>query len=207
MALDVQGISYKYPQGNVVLEDVSLHVDDGELVALIGPSGCGKSTILHCIAGLIEIDFGKISVDGECVNSLKPHERNIGIMMQDQPLYEHLSVEQNIGFPMQSRNDKKNTISQHVKHALHSLKLLNLAKQNVSKLSGGERRRVALGRAMILKPRVLLLDEPLVSLDEELRSSLQQLIRTVHDATGASTLIVTHDKTEADSIVDRIIEL
>lgn len=207
MALDVQGISYKYPQGNAVLEDVSLHVDDGELVALIGPSGCGKSTILHCIAGLIEIDFGKISVDGECVNSLKPHERNIGIMMQDQPLYEHLSVEQNIGFPMQSRNDKKSTISQHVKHALHSLKLLNLAKQNVSKLSGGERRRVALGRAMILKPRVLLLDEPLVSLDEELRSSLQQLIRTVHDATGASTLIVTHDKTEADSIVDRIIEL
>lgn len=207
MALDVQGISYKYPQGNAVLEDVSLHVDDGELVALIGPSGCGKSTILHCIAGLIEIDFGKISVDGECVNSSKPHERNIGIMMQDQPLYEHLSVEQNIGFPMQSRNDEKSTISQHVKHALHSLELLNLAKQNVSKLSGGERRRVALGRAMILKPRVLLLDEPLVSLDEELRSSLQQLIRTVHDATGASTLIVTHDKTEADSIVDRIIEL
>jgi len=207
MALDVQGISYKYPQGNVVLEDVSLHVDDGELVALIGPSGCGKSTILHCIAGLIEIDFGKISVDGECVNSSKPHERNIGIMMQDQPLYEHLSVEQNIGFPMQSRNDEKSTISQHVKYTLHSLELLNLAKQNVSKLSGGERRRVALGRAMILKPRVLLLDEPLVSLDEELRLSLQQLIRTVHDATGASTLIVTHDKTEADSFVDRIIEL
>jgi ABC-type sugar transport system ATPase subunit len=207
MALDVQGISYKYPQGNAVLEDVSLHVDDGELVALIGPSGCGKSTILHCIAGLIEIDFGKISVDGECVNSSKPHERNIGIMMQDQPLYEHLSVEQNIGFPMQSRNDEKSTISQHVKYTLHSLELLNLAKQNVSKLSGGERRRVALGRAMILKPRVLLLDEPLVSLDEELRSSLQQLIRTVHDATGASTLIVTHDKTEADSFVDRIIEL
>jgi ABC-type sugar transport system ATPase subunit len=207
MSLDVSDISYKYSKDDPVLQSVSLHVDDGELVALIGPSGCGKSTLLHCIAGLLDVDCGGISINGMSVVSVKPHERSIGIMMQDQPLYEHLSVEQNAGFPLQTRGAAKDTLAQKVEQTLVSLELSELAPRKVSQLSGGERRRVALARAIIVEPRVLLLDEPLVSLDEALRSTMRQFIRNVHDASNMSTLVVTHNAEEAMGLADRVIEL
>ncbi len=207
MALVVQSISHKYSKSNPVLENVSLQVDDGEIVALVGPSGCGKSTLLHGIAGLIDFDSGKVHIDGVCVNKRKPHERSIGIVMQDQPLYEHLSVEKNIGFPLRSRGEKKERVHIRVLEIMEQLELTPISKRQVLKCSGGERRRVAIGRAIILKPRVLLLDEPLVSLDEELRSAMQQFIRSVHDDIGASTLVVTHDLQEADALSDRVIQL
>ena len=207
MSLDVQNISYKYSKGNPVLESVSLHLDDSELVALVGPSGCGKSTLLHCIAGLIDIDSGEISINGMNVVSVKPHERSIGIMMQDQPLYEHLTVEQNAGFPLQTRGEQRDVLAQKVAQTLASLELCELAIRKVSKLSGGERRRVALARAIIVQPRVLLLDEPFVSLDEALRSSMRQLIKEVHSSSNMSTLVVMHDAEEATGLADRVIEL
>jgi ABC-type sugar transport system ATPase subunit len=203
MSLAVKNLSHAYAHEKYVLDAISLNIDDGELVVLVGRSGCGKSTLLHCIAGLITPLSGSIEIDGSDVLCKKPHKRGVGIMMQDQPLYEHLSVEKNIAFPLLARGEKKPNVSQ----ILAQLQLTNIAKQIVSTCSGGERRRVALGRAIILKPRVLLLDEPLVSLDEELRTSLQEFIKQVHDETGASTLLVTHDLNEAKAIADRVIVL
>jgi len=203
MSLAVKNLSHAYAHEKYVLDAISLNIDDGELVVLGGRSGGGKSTLLHCIAGLITPLSGSIEIDGSDVLCKKPHERGVGIMMQDQPLYEHLSVEKNIAFPLLARGEKKPNVSQ----ILVQLQLTNIAKQIVSTCSGGERRRVALGRAIILKPRVLLLDEPLVSLDEELRTSLQEFIKQVHDETGASTLLVTHDLNEAKAIADRVIVL
>ena len=207
MALEVLNISHKYTPDNPVLVDVSLSIGDDELVALVGPSGCGKTTLLHCIAGLMEPDTGEIQIDNKCVNGMAPFRRSIGLVMQDQPLYEHLSVEQNIGFPIRAEGGNRKIMTSKVEETIEQLELGGIARRKVSKCSGGERRRVAIGRAIILKPRVLLLDEPLVSLDEELRSAMQQFIRSVHEDIGASTLVVTHDLQEADALSDRVIQL
>ena len=180
---------------------------DGELVAIAGPSGSGKSTLLHCIAGVEVPNSGTISVDGVPVQDSKPHLRSIGIVMQDQPLYGHLSVEENVGFPLRARGKKRSEIAQIVSEALDSLQLSKIAGRRASQLSGGEQRRVAIGRAIILQPRVLLLDEPLVSLDQELKDSIAQLIRRVHDEIGATTLFVTHDQVEAETLCDRVVAM
>jgi ABC-type sugar transport system ATPase subunit len=197
MSLVVENLSHEYSQGNCVLDDISLTIEDGELVALVGPSGCGKSTLLHCIAGLLSPRAGSVQIDGKDVTKTKPHARGIGIMMQDQPLYEHLSVEQNIAFPLRARGEKKTSVF----NLLEQLDVSSIAKQNVSKCSGGERRRVAFGRAIVIKPRVLLLDEPFISLNEELRERMREFIQSA----GVSTLLVTHDVEEGESIADKVL--
>lgn len=203
MALEVKNISYKYPQGDIVLDALSLQVNDGELLGLVGPSGCGKSTLLHCIAGLIEIDAGAIRIDGTSMNSVKPHKRGIGIMMQDQPLYEHLSVEQNIAFPLQTRGKKATTVPE----IMEQLDLWEIAKRKVAKCSGGERRRVALARAVILQPRVLLLDEPFISIDPSLRETMKQYIQSLHTELQSSTIIVSHYHEELESLCTRTLSM
>ena len=201
MSLSVQNLTHTFSHGKYVLKDFSLEVGDGELVALVGPSGCGKTTLLHCIAGLISPASGVIQIDGEDVSSMKPHERRIGIMMQEQPLYEHVSVEKNIAFPLRACGSKNYDVSQ----ILEELQLTKIAKQKVASCSGGERRRVAFGRAIVKKPTVLLLDEPFVSLNVELRETLKCCIQRAHADSNASTLFVTHDLDEAESFADRII--
>lgn len=203
MALVVQNISYKYPQGEIVLDAASLQVDTGELLGLVGPSGCGKSTLLHCITGLIDVDAGDICIDGTSMNSVKPHKRGIGIMMQDQPLYEHLTVEQNISFPPQTHGKKATSVSELMKQ----LELSELAKRKVAKCSGGERRRVALARAVILQPRILLLDEPFISIDPSLRGSMKQYIKSLHTEIQSSTIIVSHHHEELESICTRTLSM
>jgi ABC-type sugar transport system ATPase subunit len=199
MSLSVENVSHEYFQGNCVIDDFSISVNDGEIVALVGPSGCGKTTLLHCITGLVAPTSGRVQVDGVDVSHKKTHERGIGIMMQDQPLYEHLSVEQNIAFPLRARGQKKQDVSQ----LLEQLELADIAKQKVSSCSGGERRRVAFGRAIVTKPNVLLLDEPFISLNEELRKMLRESIVQAN----VSTLLVTHDFEEASALCDGVIEL
>ena len=199
MSLSVENVSHEYFQGNRVIDDFSISVKDGEIIALVGPSGCGKTTLLHCITGLVAPTSGRVQVDGVDVSHKKPHERGIGIMMQDQPLYEHLSVEQNIAFPLRARGQKKPDVSQ----LLEQLELADIAKQKVSSCSGGERRRIAFGRAIVTKPNVLLLDEPFTSLNEELRKMLRESIVQAN----VSTLLVTHDFEEASALCDGVIEL
>jgi ABC-type sugar transport system ATPase subunit len=199
MSLSVENVSHEYFQGNRVIDDFSISVKDGEIIALVGPSGCGKTTLLHCITGLVAPTSGRVQVDGVDVSHKKTHERGIGIMMQDQPLYEHLSVEQNIAFPLRARGQKKPDVSQ----LLEQLELADIAKQKVSSCSGGERRRIAFGRSIVTKPNVLLLDEPFTSLNEELRNMMRESIVQAN----VSTLLVTHDSEEASALCDGVIEL
>jgi ABC-type sugar transport system ATPase subunit len=199
MSLVVESLSYEYLQGKSILNDFLLDVGDQETVALVGRSGCGKSTLLHCIAGLLTPSSGTVAIDGNNVTLSKPHERGIGIMMQDQPLYEHLTVEQNIAFPLRARGEKPLPVSGLIKQ----LQLDQCAKNKVSKCSGGERRRVAFGRAVITNPKVLLLDEPFVSLNEELVELMKEFI----SSTNATTLFVTHDQDEVESISNRVIKM
>jgi ABC-type sugar transport system ATPase subunit len=199
MSLSVENVSHEYFQGNRIIDDFSISVKDGEIIALVGPSGCGKTTLLHCITGLVAPTSGRVQVDGVDVSHKKPHERGIGIMMQDQPLYEHLSVEQNIAFPLRARGQKKPDVSQ----LLEQLELADIAKQKVSSCSGGERRRIAFGRSIVTKPNVLLLDEPFTSLNEELRKMMRESIVQAN----VSTLLVTHDSEEASALCDGVIEL
>lgn len=202
MALIVENLSHNYSTDTTSLQEVSLDIQDGEIVAVVGRSGCGKTTLLHCIAGLIAPTKGSIYIDGIEVSDVNPHERGVGIMMQDQPLYEHLTVEQNIAFPLRARGENTD-----VAEIIESLRLDGVAKQRISLCSGGERRRVALGRAIVLQPRVLLLDEPMISLDKELRESMQQLIQRVHTASNASTLLVTHNFEAVEAQCDRILTM
>ena len=181
-----------------MLDGIAMNIEEGELVALVGPSGCGKSTLLHCIVGLLTPCSGVVCVAGNDVTNKKPHERAIGIMMQDQPLYEHLSVAQNIAFPLRSRGQQED-----ISDFIAQLGLTDISKQKVSKCSGGERRRVAFGRAIVTSPKVLLLDEPFVSLNAELRTVLREHIL----CTNVPTLLVTHNYEEAKELCDRVIEL
>ncbi|MGY8752467.1 MAG: ABC transporter ATP-binding protein [Phycisphaerales bacterium] len=199
MSLIVENLSYEYSQGARVLDDLSMRIEDGEHVALIGPSGCGKSTLLHCIIGLVTPMTGRVHVDGDDISHKNPHDRGIGIMMQDQPLYEHLSVEQNIAFPLRARGQKNPSVAR----ILEQLQLADIAKQKVSSCSGGERRRVAFGRAIVTKPKVLLMDEPFVSLNEELRETMRELIKL----SDVTTLLVTHEFEESSALYDRVIEM
>lgn len=207
MSLSVQCLCKRFSSNAPILNKVSFDIDDGELVTISGPSGSGKSTLLHCIAGIVNPDSGQILVDDNPIQNQKPHLRSIGIVMQDQPLYEHVSVEENVGFPLRARGERKLKVAQRVTEMLRLLQLSNIATRRASQLSGGERRRVAIGRAIILNPRVLLLDEPLVSLDQELKESITTLIRQVHDEIGATTLFVTHDQQEAIEFVDRVVTM
>ena len=199
MSLSVQNLTHAYVKGKNVLEDVTLKVDQGELVAVVGRSGCGKSTLLHCIAGLITPKSGAIQIDGKDVTDAAPHLRGVGIMMQDHPLYEHLTVEKNIAFPLRARGEKKPDVFQ----ILELFQLQDIAQQKVSTCSGGERRRVALGRAIVLQPSVLLLDEPFVSLNAELREMIRMYIQEL----TLTTLLVTHDLEEVESIADSVVRL
>lgn len=207
MSLSVHCLCKRFSSNAPILNKVSFDIDDGELVTISGPSGSGKSTLLHCIAGIVNPDSGQILVDDNPIQNQKPHLRSIGIVMQDQPLYEHVSVEENVGFPLRARGERKLKVAQRVTEMLRLLQLSNIATRRASQLSGGERRRVAIGRAIILNPRVLLLDEPLVSLDQELKESITTLIRQVHDEIGATTLFVTHDQQEAIEFVDRVVTM
>ena len=184
MSLSVQNLAFEYTKGTPVFEHLSFSIADCQTLALVGPSGSGKSTLLHCIAGLLSPLRGSVQVQGNEVLQLRPHLRNVGIMMQDQPLYEHMTVEQNIAFPLKTRG-----ILRCIQEELEMLELDTIAQQVVSKCSGGERRRVAFGRSIVTKPAVLLLDEPFVSLQEELRKKIQVAI----ECTRCTTLLVTHD--------------
>jgi putative spermidine/putrescine transport system ATP-binding protein len=187
-----------------VLDDLNLCIEQGECVCLLGPSGCGKSTTLNIIAGFIKPDGGEVLLRGVDQLSLPPHRRDNAMVFQNYALFPHLTVRQNVAFGLEVKKVPRDEASRRVAETLDLVQLGNLADRYPKQLSGGQQQRVALARAVIVRPSLLLLDEPLSNLDARLRRSMQDELRAIQRATGITTLFVTHDQEEALTIADRI---
>ena len=199
----------KRSQVVTAVDDFTFTIPDGQLVALLGPSGCGKSTMLNMICGLLPPTSGKILFDGEDVTSLPPELRGIGMVFQNYALYPHMTVYQNIAFPLGNLKGKdrlsKDEIRARVTEAAGLVQIDGLLERKPGELSGGQQQRVAIARALVKRPRVLLLDEPLSNLDARLRLQTREEIRRIQKETGITTAFVTHDQEEAMSISDLIV--
>jgi ABC-type Fe3+/spermidine/putrescine transport system ATPase subunit len=187
-----------------VLKDFSLSINEGEMVALLGPSGTGKSTLLKLIAGIEQPDSGDIRFDGESILQTEPNKRGAVLMFQKSYLFPFLNVEENIGFGLKMQGVSVDVIQSEVKRMLKLIGLPGIEKRKVGQLSGGEGQRVALARALVTQPKLLMLDEPLSSLDTSVRVNLQAAIREIQRELGITTIFVTHDLSEAMAMSDRM---
>lgn len=196
--------------GITAVDDVSLTVRDGEFITVLGPSGSGKSTLLSCIAGITNPDLGIVQFGDRVVFShstsisVPPEYRNVGFVFQSYALWPHMTVEQNVGYPLRSRRVSRPIVRERVSKMLEIVRLGGFQKRRPHTLSGGEQQRVALARALIMEPSVLLLDEPLSNLDRKLREEMQVELRRIQRTLGPTTIHVTHDQGEAMAISDRI---
>lgn len=188
----------------IAVDNVTFEVNKGEIFTLLGPSGCGKTTILRIIAGLVQPDNGRIYIDNKDITSLPPEKRNIGMVFQNYALWPHMNVYDNIAFGLKLRKFSENEIRKKVKYVLELVKLDGYENRYPSQLSGGQQQRIALARALVLNPHVLLLDEPLSNLDARLREELRYEIREIVKKLEITTVYVTHDQIEAFAISDRI---
>jgi multiple sugar transport system ATP-binding protein len=202
-AIDIANL-YKSYAASLVLNGISLSIEDGEFISFLGPSGCGKSTLLNCIAGLEEISEGSIRFNNREITDLSPRERNIALVFQDYALYPHMTVRDNIAFPLRQQNVPAETITQQIGWAAETLGLESLIDRLPSELSGGQRQRVAVGRAIVRNPDVLLMDEPLSNLDASLRVRMRTEIRKLQRDLKITVIFVTHDQEEAMVLSDRI---
>lgn len=187
-----------------VIEDLNLSINDGEFVALLGPSGCGKSTSLFMLAGIYLPTGGDILFDGHRVNEVEARDRNVGIVFQSYALYPHLSVRDNIRFPLRFKKVTADDTEKRINDASELVQISDLLDRRPSQLSGGQQQRVALARALIKDPTLLLLDEPLSNLDATLRLSMRTEIKSLQERLGVTTVLVTHDQIEATTMADRI---
>jgi putative spermidine/putrescine transport system ATP-binding protein len=190
--------------GNLILDRVSLEVQPGEFLTLLGPSGSGKTTMLNVIAGLVRHVEGQVAFDGESIESLPSYARDIGLVFQSYALFPHMTVEDNIAFPLLARKVSKGKRRERVGEMLELVRLPGLEKRLVTTLSGGQQQRVALARALASHPRLLLLDEPMAALDKNLRDLMQLELKRIQRETGITTIAVTHDQTEALTMSDRV---
>ena len=191
-----------------VIPPLDLTIEDGEFVVFVGPSGCGKSTLLRLIAGLESISDGELRIADDVVNDLPPRERGVGMVFQSYALYPHMTVSDNLAFGLRmQKGEARLSDSEIAIRVTEAAELLGLSEHLAKKpkeLSGGQRQRVALGRALVRRPKVLLMDEPLSNLDAELRNQMRTEIRRLHDELGTTTVYVTHDQIEAMTLADRI---
>ncbi|MFF6636315.1 ABC transporter ATP-binding protein [Streptomyces althioticus] len=201
----LEGVTKRYPDGSLAVRDVNLEIADGEFVILVGPSGCGKSTTLNMIAGLEDITEGTLRIGGQVVNDLAPKERDVAMVFQSYALYPHMSVRENMGFPLRLAKVDKATIDQKVEEAARVLDLVEFLDRKPANLSGGQRQRVAMGRAIVRDPKAFLMDEPLSNLDAKLRVQMRTQISRIQRRLGTTTVYVTHDQTEAMTLGDRVV--
>ena len=194
-----------YPNGATAVHDLNLTIADGEFLILVGPSGCGKTTTLNMIAGLEDISSGELRIGGELMNDKAPKDRDIAMVFQSYALYPHMTVRQNIAFPLTLAKMKKAEIAQKVDETARVLDLTDLLDRKPSQLSGGQRQRVAMGRAIVRHPKAFLMDEPLSNLDAKLRVQMRGEIARLQRRLGATTVYVTHDQTEAMTLGDRVV--
>jgi putative spermidine/putrescine transport system ATP-binding protein len=193
-----------YDGNRYVLDRLQFDVPQGKLVSLLGPSGCGKSTALRIIAGLIPASSGRIMVSGRDIGQLPTYSRNIGLVFQSYALFPHITVAGNVGFGLEMRGVKRREALHRAEEALEKMRLGGLGARMPAQLSGGQQQRVALARALVIKPDLLLLDEPLSNLDAQLREQMRIEIRELQQQSGITTVFVTHDQTEALAMSDHI---
>ena len=186
------------------VDELSLHVDDGEFMVLVGPSGCGKTTALRMLAGLEEISSGTLSIGGRVVNEVLPKDRDVAMVFQNYALYPHMTVAQNMGFALKVRREPKTEIARKVQEAAEILRLTDYLDRRPKALSGGQRQRVAMGRAIVRSPQAFLMDEPLSNLDAQLRVEMRLEIARIQRLLGVATVYVTHDQIEAMTMGDRV---
>ncbi|MGD1238263.1 ABC transporter ATP-binding protein [Mycobacterium seoulense] len=198
-------VSKSFPDGATAVQDLSITIADGEFLILVGPSGCGKTTTLNMIAGLEDISSGELRIGGERVNEKPPKDRDIAMVFQSYALYPHMTVRQNIAFPLTLAKMKKAEIAQKVEETAKTLDLTELLDRKPSQLSGGQRQRVAMGRAIVRHPKAFLMDEPLSNLDAKLRVQMRGEIARLQKRLGTTTVYVTHDQTEAMTLGDRVV--
>ena len=198
--------SLKTKYANFTL-DVEFSINTGEFISIIGPSGCGKSTTLQLITGLLENDESKVVLMGKDITNTEVHKREIAMVFQDYALFPHMNVYNNIAYPLKIKNVDKQQIKNEVEELLELVNLSGYEKRKIEELSGGEKQRIAIARALASKPKLLLLDEPLSALDAKLRTHIRSEIKEIHKKTGITTIYVTHDQSEALGLSDKIIVL
>jgi multiple sugar transport system ATP-binding protein len=195
----------RYPDGALAVDDFNLEIADGEFIILVGPSGCGKSTLLNMVAGLEDITQGDLKIDGTVVNDKAPKDRDIAMVFQSYALYPHMTVGENMAFPLVLAGVDKDTIKSKVDEAATMLELNAHLDRKPANLSGGQRQRVAMGRAIVRSPKAFLMDEPLSNLDAKLRVQMRTQVSRIQKTLGTTTLYVTHDQTEAMTLGDRVV--
>ena len=208
VTVSYQDVDKIFDDETQAVSGLNLEISDGEFLVLLGPSGCGKSTTLRMLAGLEDISAGDIKIDGVRVNDLPPGARGLGMVFQSYALYPHMNVEDNLSFGLKRLKGEDKLSNDEIKLRVEEMaQMLGLSKElakQPKELSGGQRQRVALGRALIKRPKVLLMDEPLSNLDAELRHQMRGEIRRLHEELGCTTIYVTHDQIEAMTLADRI---
>ncbi|MEO0990598.1 MAG: ABC transporter ATP-binding protein [Pseudomonadota bacterium] len=203
MQLDLINFTKRFGQ-TMVIEDMTLRVEAGEMLALLGPSGCGKSTTLFAVCGIHRIDEGQLLFGGRDVAHLPSQQRNVGVVFQNYALYPHMNVFDNIAFPLMVQRVGKDEMKRRVGEMAELVHIEGLMDRRPAQLSGGQQQRVALARALVRRPDILLLDEPLANLDAKLRLEMRSEIRRIQQETGLTAILVTHDQVEAMSMCDRI---
>jgi len=203
LPITIRGVTKTY--GNVyALNDVDLDIQSGEFITLLGPSGSGKTTLLMVLAGFTRPDCGSVKFGEREVIRTPPHRRNVGMVFQNYALFPHMTVAENVGYPLRLRRMPKPEAAERCERALEAVQLGGFGERRIDQLSGGQKQRVALARAIVFEPRILLMDEPLSALDKKLRDRMQIELRHLHEKLGMTTVYVTHDQREALTMSDRI---
>ncbi|HSI39917.1 MAG TPA: ABC transporter ATP-binding protein [Xanthobacteraceae bacterium] len=204
MFVEFSGVQKTYDGDTLVVKNLDLSIERGEFLTLLGPSGSGKTTTLMMLAGFEVPTAGTISIEGRSINTVPPEKRNIGMVFQNYALFPHMTVAENVGFPLRVRGVAAGDATERVKRALDMVHLGSFASRRPGQLSGGQQQRVALARALVFEPKLVLMDEPLGALDKQLREHMQMEIKHLHNRLGVTVVYVTHDQSEALTMSDRV---
>ncbi|MBN2504653.1 MAG: ABC transporter ATP-binding protein [Bacilli bacterium] len=204
--LELVDLDKRYTQkGNLIVKHMNLSIHKGEFLVFLGPSGCGKTTTIRMISGLEEISGGDILINGKSVVSLPPKDRGVSMIFQSYAVWPHMTVRENIAYPLRLQKVSKKDIVTRVEKAAAAANIMELLDRYPTQLSGGQRQRVAVARAIVVEPQIFLMDEPLSNLDAMLRVSMRSELKNIHESLGATSIFVTHDQSEAMSLADRIV--